>query len=66
MELETRGCGGSGCQPVCVDASAVTVRADWWSQSVSQSVGSAPAATHDRVDFSCFSVHTYIRTHTTR
>ncbi|OAD55080.1 hypothetical protein WN48_05615 [Eufriesea mexicana] len=24
MELETRGCGGSGCQPVCVDASAVT------------------------------------------
>lgn len=38
---------------MCVDASAVTVRADWRSQSVSQSVGSAPAATHDRVDFSC-------------
>lgn len=52
MELETRGCGGrSGWQPVCVDASAVTVRADWRSQSVSQSVGSAPAATHDRRPF---------------
>ena len=53
MELETGGCGGrSGWQPVCVDASAVTVRGDWRrSQSVSQSVGSAPAATHDRRPF---------------
>lgn len=75
MELETRGCGGrSGWQPVCVDASAVTVRADWRSQSVSQSVGSAPAATHDRrpfflpllasrVHISCIS-HTRAHAHT--
>lgn len=46
---------------MCVDASAVTVRADWRSQSVSQSVGSAPAATYDRVDFSSFCIRK--RTH---
>lgn len=71
MELETRGCGGrSGWQPVCVDASAVTVRADWRSQSVSQSARHRPRRTIG-VHFSCLSsvdasrvYRVYTRAHT--
>ena len=63
MELETRGCGGSGCQPVLMQVRWLYVLTAGVSQSVSQSARHRPRRTIAWIFLAFLSARIYTHTH---